>query len=38
MLYCLAVGLLGGMVQRARRRKLNAQRPSSQLKSNSPNE
>src|ERR1700688_2250209 len=38
MLYCLAVGLLGGIVQRARRRKLIAKRPSSQLKSNSQNE
>ncbi len=38
MLYCLAVGLLGGIVQRACRRKLVAERPSSQLKSNSPNE
>jgi len=38
MLYCLAVGLLGGIVQRARRRKLIAERPPSQLKSNSRNE
>jgi O-antigen ligase len=38
MLYCLAVGLLGGVVQRARGRKLIAERPSSQLKSNSQNE
>jgi len=37
MLYCLAVGLLGGIVQRAHRRKLIAERPSSQLKSNSQN-
>src|SRR5712664_1056436 len=38
MLYCLAVGLLGGIVQRARRRKLIAQRPPGQFKSNSQNE
>jgi O-antigen ligase len=38
MLYCLAVGLLGGIVQRARRRKLNAESPSSKLKSNPQNE
>ena len=30
MLYCLAVGLLGGIVQRARRGKLIAERPSRQ--------
>jgi hypothetical protein len=38
MLYCLAVGLLGGIVQRARRLKLIAERPPSQLKSNAQNE
>ena len=38
MLYCLAVGLLAGIVQRARRRKFIAERPSSQLKSYSRNE
>jgi hypothetical protein len=38
MLYCLAVGLLGGIVQRAHSRKLVAERPSSQLESNAPNE
>jgi O-antigen ligase len=38
MLYCLGVGLLGGIVQRARRRKLIAESPSSQLKSNPQNE
>jgi O-antigen ligase len=38
MLYCLAIGLLGGIVQRARRQELIAERPSSKLKSNSRNE
>jgi hypothetical protein len=38
MLYCLAVGLLGGIVQRARRRQLIAESPSSQHRSNPLNE
>lgn len=38
MLYCLGVGLLGGVVQRARCRELIADRSSSQLQSYSPNE
>ena len=38
MLYCLAVGLLGGLVQRARCGKLIAERPSGQPKSNSRND
>jgi O-antigen ligase len=38
MLYCLAVGLLGGLVQQARCGKLIAERPSGQPKSNSQND
>jgi hypothetical protein len=38
MVYCLAVGLLGGLVRRARCGKLIAEHPSRQPKSNSQND